>query len=113
MPLRWLAGGDVPMGRLVLMAGILAGLAYAQAAWGLAKAAGAPPSRLLPFLAPAQLRYGAEWCMWWPVAATVIASLLRRSLRTHDMRMGSILFDVALALSSVWSVWVGISFLVG
>jgi hypothetical protein len=68
---------------------------------------------ILAFLAPALVRYGAEWCMWWLVAATVMAALIRCYLRAVDGRPGARLFDAGLVLSSAWTSWVGISFLLG
>ena len=76
---------------LLLLAGTLAGAAL--------------------FLAPAAMRYGAEWCMWWIMAGVLVASRIRVDLRARRNRVGAALFDAALAGATIWSAWVGLCYL--
>jgi hypothetical protein len=63
-------------------------------------------------LAPAGMRYGAEWCMWWIMGGILMAFGIRKSLRTLKWRVASVLFDSGLMLSMIWSCWVGVSYLI-
>jgi hypothetical protein len=63
------------------------------------------------FLAPAAMRYGAEWCMWWIMAGVLVASRIRVDLRARQNRIGAALFDAALVGATFWSAWVGLCYL--
>lgn len=63
------------------------------------------------FLAPPSMRYGAEWCMWLLMAAALVVCQLRRLLAEKGWRAGRALFDAGIVLSTLWSAWVGASFL--
>lgn len=65
------------------------------------------------FLSIATIRYGSEWCMWWLMAGAIIAFLLREKLRGLSLPVASVLFDVGLVASTLWSCWVGVAFLLG
>jgi uncharacterized RDD family membrane protein YckC len=64
------------------------------------------------FLAPPVMRYGAEWCMWWLMISILTAFQIRARLRAGACRIGSVLFDFALLSSTIWSSWIGVSFLI-
>jgi hypothetical protein len=63
-------------------------------------------------MAPAVMRYAAEWCMWWVMAGTLIAIWIRDRLLLQKRRIVSRLFDAGLGLSILWSSWVGVSQLI-
>lgn len=65
----------------------------------------------LLFLAPATIRYSAEWCMWWMMAGTLACLQVRANLRALAGRTASILFDTGLFCATLWSGWVAICFL--
>jgi hypothetical protein len=65
----------------------------------------------LPFLAPAIMRYGAEWCMWWIMAGALMVCWIQARLAVRH-RLGSVLFDTAVALSTAWSGWAAVSYII-
>jgi hypothetical protein len=66
---------------------------------------------MLLLLAPITMRYEAEWCMWWLASGILMTFQVRTYLRSRQRRFGAALFDAALLVSTAWSCWVGISFL--
>jgi hypothetical protein len=65
-------------------------------------------SAALLFLAPAVMRYGAEWCMWLLMAAILVLAQLRSRLGAGARR----LLDGGIVLSTLWTAYVGVSFLI-
>jgi hypothetical protein len=62
-------------------------------------------------LAPATMRYGAEWCMPWVMTGALIAMWIDRRLETTGSSLGLFLFRLGIALNIVWTTWIAICFL--
>jgi len=66
----------------------------------------------LLILAPAVMRYGAEWCMWWLVAGALMSWRMRVAVRARYGPNWQRLFDTGLVVSTAWSAWVGAALLI-
>jgi len=64
------------------------------------------------FLAPPVVRYGAEWCMWLLMAAILVIGRLRHLLRARGWHAGAALLDGGIVLSTVWTAYAGVSFMI-
>jgi hypothetical protein len=62
-------------------------------------------------LAPSDARYGAEWCIWWLVAGSLIAWRTRMAVHARARRSLRLLFDAGLVVTTGWSAWVGAALL--
>lgn len=65
----------------------------------------------LLLLAPAVMRYAAEWAPWWLAAGALMALRVSADLRAGNRRRPAPLFDATLVLTTAWSCWVGAALL--
>lgn len=65
----------------------------------------------LLILAPAVMRYSAQWTMWWLIASVLIALQIRGKLRSRGLQSAALLFDGSLIAATAWSCWLGICFM--
>lgn len=59
------------------------------------------------FLAPAVMRYCAQWCMWWLIASILMTLQIRAGLRSQGWRGAAAVFDLGLVAATAWTSWIG------
>jgi hypothetical protein len=95
IPLRWIAGHDLPMGRVVLIVAMLAALLYAISLVKLARLSGLSPPRLLIFMAILLVLL----CPFWTYALGRVA-VYETALFFSQFFMGAALLSVVTAFDA-------------